>query len=195
MAKSVDQYLANHAEWAAVLTPLARVLRATELEETIKWGAPVFVLDGHHVVGLMAFKRYAGLWFFDGALLDDPDDVLVNAQAGKTRGLRQWRYTPDDPVDESRVADYVARAIENARAGRRLTPQPAAPIRLPAELERALAEDAGLRASFDQLTPGRRREFAAYVAEAKREATRESRVEKILPLIRRGEGLGDRYRR
>ena len=119
MAKSLDDYLAAHADWAQVLEPLARVLRATELEETIKWGAPVFVLAGRHVVGLMAFKRYAGLWFFDGALLEDPQGVLVNAQAGKTRGLRQWRFDVDEVVDEARVADYVARAIDNARAGRR----------------------------------------------------------------------------
>ena len=37
-------------------------------------------------------------------------------------------------------------------------------------------------------------EFIEYIATAKREATKLSRIEKIVPMILRGEGLNDRYK-
>lgn len=53
----------------------------------------------------------------------------------------------------------------------------------------------GATAAFRSLTPGRQREYSEYVASAKRDATKQSRIEKILPMITAGIGLNDRYRR
>ena len=199
MNPDVSDYLNRHTAWAGVLGPLLRVLQETELEVAIKWGVPVFMLDGRNVVALVAFKAYAGLWFYDGVLLDDRDGVLVNARTSKTKALRQWRFRSTDTVDEAAVTRYVREAIENARAGRRVAVAtrrdgPAA-VELPARLADALATDAALGRAFAQFSAARRREFAAYVGEAKRPDTRQRRLKKILPLIMAGEGLSDRYRR
>ena len=45
------------------------------------------------------------------------------------------------------------------------------------------------------LSPGKRREYAEYIAEARREDTRNKRLEKIMPMILAGQGLNDRYRK
>ena len=50
------------------------------------------------------------------------------------------------------------------------------------------------RKAFAELTPGRQREYADYVAEAKRADTTSRRIAKILPMIRLGGGLHDKYR-
>ncbi len=52
-------------------------------------------------------------------------------------------------------------------------------IAVPAELATALAE-AGRRDAFDQLAPSRRKEYVRQVSEAKAEATRQRRIDKIL---------------
>ena len=95
-----DDYLVAHPEWAPILEPLLTVLRDQDLgfEETRKWGIPVFTLNGMNVVGLVAFKAYAGLWFYEGALLTDDRGVLTNAGEGKTQSLRQWRFGREDTV-------------------------------------------------------------------------------------------------
>ena len=62
------------------------------------------------------------------------------------------------------------------------------------ELAAALAKDPKAAAAFAALTPGRQREYATHINSAKREATRQKRVEDALPLIRAGKGLNDRYR-
>jgi len=47
---------------------------------------------------------------------------------------------------------------------------------------------------FNTLTPGKQREYADYIASAKREETRSKRLEKIIPMIAARQGLHDRYR-
>lgn len=70
-------------KWKESLMRFREILVATELTETIKWGVPVYTLNGKHVAGIGAFKSYVGIWFFQGAFLKDPHKKLVNAQKGK----------------------------------------------------------------------------------------------------------------
>lgn len=72
----VDQYIAKKTKWSELLTLLREIIGASELEETIKWGVPTYTLDGKNIIGLGAFKSFAALWFFQGALLNDPLKVL-----------------------------------------------------------------------------------------------------------------------
>ncbi len=195
MAKTVEEYLETHAEWSHILQPLRGMLRDSELQETVKWGSPVYALAGRNVVGLGAFKHYAGLWFFDGALLDDADQVLINAQEGKTRGMRQWRFQGDEVINTEQVQAYITQAIDNAKAGKHITAKAKAEIAVPELLAGALATDTQLAAAFADFTASKQREFSEYIAGAKQAATREKRLAKITPMIVRGEGLNDRYRK
>jgi len=59
------------------------------------------------------------------------------------------------------------------------------PLSVPPELAAALAAEPAAQAAFDRLSPSQRREYATWVAEAKREETRARRVaqalERLLP--------------
>ena len=57
-------------------------------------------------------------------------------------------------------------------------------VEIPGELEAALAEDASARATFEALSPSHRREYATWVAEARRPETRARRVEETLARLR-----------
>ena len=190
----VDAWIAEAGPWESALRTLRAVLLDAPLEETVKWGAPCYTAHGQNVVGLAAFKQYVGLWFHQGALLADANGVLVNAQAGKTKALRQWRFERVEEIDIELVRRYVDEAVGLARDGRRVPVARSKDVELPDELQAALAQDADARTAFAALTPGKQREYAAHVADAKREATRLARVEKALPMIRAGQGLHDRYR-
>lgn len=194
--KDVDAYIAGHPEDAAALEKLRGVLLATELEECIKWGAPCYTIDGKNVVGLAAFKSYVGLWFHQGVFLEDPHGVLVNAQEGKTKALREWRFHSLREIKVTQVRAYVREAIAKQREGKSMPPAvpSQAEVLLPDELEQGFAQHKRAAAAFDKLTPGRQREYAKYVAEAKRSETRSRRVTKILPMIEAGVGLHDKYR-
>jgi uncharacterized protein YdeI (YjbR/CyaY-like superfamily) len=56
----------------------------------------------------------------------------------------------------------------------------------PPDLAAALAADPGARAAFDGLSFTHQREYAQWVAEAKREATRRRRVAQAVEMLRDG---------
>jgi uncharacterized protein YdeI (YjbR/CyaY-like superfamily) len=134
------------------------------------------------------------LWFFQGALLKDEKRVLVNAQEGKTRAQRQWRMTSARDIRPAIVKSYVGEAIALARDGKSIAAMRNKPVTVPPELVKALRADPQAGEVFRDLKLGQRREYAEYVAEAKQDTTKHRRLEKILPMIKAGIGLNDRYR-
>ncbi len=192
-AKSVDEYIISHPQWKEGLIVLREIIKTTELQETVKWGTPTYTLNNKNVVGLGAFKSYFGIWFFQGAFLKDFKNKLINAQEGKTKGLRQWRFTSMEELDQDIIFAYVQEAIENQKAGKEIKAEKKALI-IPPELEASFQQNSLLAESFKQLTPGKQKEYAEYILEAKREATKESRIQKITRMIIEGIGLNDKYK-
>ena len=193
-AKSVDHYIELHPEWASAIEKLRKILVGTELEETVKWGAPCYTLDGKNVVGVGAFKEWVALWFHQGVFHSDPDKVLINAQEGSTKALRQWRFSTERDIKVARVKAYLKEAIANQREGKEVRADRSKPLTVPPELAAMLRKRAKARKGFESLTKGKQREYAEHIASAKREATKASRLEKILPLLEAGVGLHDKYR-
>lgn len=193
--KTVDEFIAANGEWKQSLMLLRELLQASGLTETVKWGAPVYVLGKKHIAGIGAFKAYAGIWFFQGVFLKDEAGKLVNAQEGKTKALRQWRFSSLAEIEENRelIAAYIQEAILNQQQGKEMKPEKK-PLIIPPELAAVLKEDAELKAAFDELGLTKKRDYAEYIGEAKRAETKEKRLEKILPMIRAGIGLNDKYK-
>ena len=166
-ATDLTSYLALHPQWAEELKLLDGCLSRPGLESAVKWGVPTYVFGGKNIVSLVAFKNHCALWFTQGVFLKDPAGVLQNAQKGTTRGMRQWRFEKGEAMDLDLVSSYCDEAIENQRLGKEIKPQKKKLI-LPEELRQAFAEKADLKKAFDGLTPGKRREYADFIASAKR---------------------------
>ena len=191
---SVDDYIAGTGQFQEELVKLRKIVLSTSLEETVKWGAPCYVANGKNVVGIGSFKAYVGLWFYQGSLLKDSRDVLINAQEGKTVAMRQWRFANKKEIVGSHIKPYLLEAIALAEDGKEIKPNRNKPVIVPAELQAVLKKKKKTAKAFEALTLGKRREYAEYIAEAKREATKQSRIEKIIPMIESGVGLHDKYR-
>ncbi len=194
-AKSADDYFAKTTAWKNEQLVLRAVLLATPLTEEFKWGAPCFTYKGKNVVGIGGFKSYFGLWFHQGALLTDDRNVLINAQEGKTKALRQWRMTSDEDIRPTIIKNYVKEAISLVDQGKAIKADRSVPLTVPAELQNALRRSKGAIAAFKKLRPGLQREYAEYIAVAKRDNTKKNRIDKVMPMIMAGVGLNDKYRR
>ena len=192
--KSVDDYIENASVWRDELRELRSILQATSLIEEVKWGAPCYTWQGKNVVGIGGFKSYFGLWFHQGALLDDDADVLINAQEGKTRALRQWRMKSSNEIKLAIIKRYVKNAIALVDAGTAIKANRDKPVAVPVELLSAMRRQKGVTAAFRGLRKGLQREYADYISNAKRDDTKQRRIEKILPMIAKGVGLNDKYR-
>lgn len=180
-------------QWEEELDYLKTILLKTELVETTKWGGPTYTCNGKNVLGIGGFKSYVGIWFFNGIYLKDAHKVLVNAQEGVTKALRQWRFQSKAEMDEKLILQYVHEAIENEKAGIHFKPEKKEALQSEF-LQQQLAQDTNLQNAFSQFTPYKQKEFIEYIATAKQEKTKLSRFEKIKPLILGGIGLNDKYR-
>lgn len=184
----VDAYVAQATGWPAEITAVREVLVDCDLTEQLKWRQPCYSHEGRNIVILQEMKDFLALMFFKGALLRDPEGVLVE-QGPNSRSARRIEITSVDDVH--RLADvvraYVAEAIDVEDAGLDVGPAPE-PEPAP-ELAERLDADAELRAAFEALTPGRRREYHLHISGAKQSATRAARVERCVPRILAGKGL------
>lgn len=193
MAKSPEEYFSWHPEYIAVLNKLRSIVNTSNLQEKMKWGIPTYCLGNKNVVGIGAFKSYVGIWFFNGVFLKDKSQVLINAQEGKTKGMRQWRFQSLEEINSTLIRVYIEEAIQNQKEGKEIKPEKK-PLNIPDELKEALASDIQLHEAFEELTLSYKREYADYIAEAKRADTRNKRLIKVLPMILSKIGLNDKYR-
>lgn len=180
--------------WHEELELLKSIIRKTGLEETIKWGTEVYTYKGKNVVGVVGFKRFVTLWFYNGVFLNDHHNVLINAQEGKTKALRQWRFTSKNEINEKLILEYIHEAIRNEEAGKSWTPTKSGPAEVPELLRHSLASVPQLKKAFEKLTPYKQKEYIGHLQEAKRDETRQARLQKIIPMILQGIGLHDKYK-
>ncbi|MET0759499.1 MAG: YdeI/OmpD-associated family protein [Flavobacterium sp.] len=179
--------------WSEEIELLNSIVAKTELVETTKWGGSVFTVNGKNVLGIGGFKNYFTIWFFNGVFLKDEKQVLVNAQEGVTKSLRQWRFTSKDEVNEAFILSYIKEAIENEKAGKVIKPLKKE-VLVSEFLQKELDNNTALAEAFRKFSPYKQREFLEYVESAKREETKISRIEKIKPMILDNIGLNDKYR-
>ena len=192
---SPEDYLAHAPEhYRAGLTAMREVLTGYDLEENIKWNMPVYGYGKKNVATLFHAKGYLGVWFAQGALLSDPNGILVNASPEKTVAQRQLRFANEEEVDPELLRGFLAEAIKNQKDGLELGPAPAPETIPPPELEQAFIDDPGLKMLYEKFAPYKKREFCEAISEAKRTDTKKRRLQKVTKHIRAGRGLSDKYR-
>jgi uncharacterized protein YdeI (YjbR/CyaY-like superfamily) len=193
---TVDEYINKQKLSTGILQKLRAIaLHHDELEETIKWGIPCYTLKGKNVLGIAVFKSFTSIWFYQGAELNDPADVLVNAQEGKTKSLRQWRFNNESAFAAELVSKYVSEAIHVMKKGQIDVKSTETPIEIPPLLQASINNETGVKKGFELLTAYKQKEYCEYITGAKRENTQLNRLKKILPMIKSGVGLNDKYRK
>ena len=191
---AVDTWFAKAKAWPLELAKLRAILLDCGLTEELKWGKPTYTSEaGANIVLIMPLKDTCALLFTKGALLKDTKGILV--QPGEnSQSARQMRFTSAGEIAklEKTLKTYIKQAIDVEMAGLKVEFKKSTDLVYPKEFQDKLDRNSALREAFHQLTPGRQRQYHIYFTGAKQSATRESRVEKAMPLILDGMGLNDR---
>lgn len=196
MEKLIENYISDFPEWESVFHKLLNTANKLFMKPVIKWGIPVFVYENKNIVGFAILKNYAAIWFYQGTLLKDKYKKLLNAQEGKTKALRQWRFSsPQDFIENEKILiEYIKESIENRKKGKIITPAKK-DLLIPKELKNVLQKDLKLKNAFEKLSLSCKKEYAEYIIEAKKEETKLKRLQKIIPMILGQIGLNDKYRK
>ena len=189
---TVDAVLAKAKAWKDEMLALRAIALDSGLTEDFKWGQPCYTLDGHNVVLIHGFKEYCALLFFKGALMQDPKGILIQ-QTENVQSARQVRFTSLQEIVKLQAVlkTYIRAAIEVEKAGLKVVHKSTEEFEVAEEFQNRLDKTPTLKKAFEALTPGRQRAYLLHFSSAKQSKTRESRIEKCLPMILDGKGLND----
>jgi uncharacterized protein YdeI (YjbR/CyaY-like superfamily) len=198
---AVDKYIASAPVFAQpVLAHLRELIHKTlpEVEEAIKWGHPFFMYRGLMLGNMAAFRQHCslGLWGSDVAEKLRGDGVYDRAAMGALGKLTSVKDLPSD----RELANYfrtAAAAIDTgARTRNYSRPKPDAPKpppEVPPALTAALKKNKVAAKQFSGMPAGARREYCEWIAEAKRDETRDKRVVTAVEWIAEGKRRNWKY--
>ncbi len=202
----VDQYLSDGCgrcplggtpdckvhNWPEELKLLRKIALDCGLTEELKWGVPCYTFQKNNVAIVAAFKEYAALSFFKGALLQDPNGIL-SLPGENTQSARLIKFTDvkDIVKQMSILKAYIYEAIEIEKTGLKVDFKKPDEFEIPEEFQKKLAESPELKKAFESLTPGRQRGYLLHFSQPKQSKTREDRINKNFSKILEGKGFFD----
>jgi hypothetical protein len=199
----VDAYIENAAPFAQpVLTHLRTLMhkacpRATE---SVKWGMPFFLQQGIILANMAAFKQHCAFGFWGPEMKkvlagDGLDASDAMGTLGRITGLR------DLPPDKS-LLSYMRRAAELVESGQRQKsierprkPAKRKAVAVPPELKAALSKNKLAAKAFAAFSPSCQNEYSSWIAEAKRDETRNKRVLQAIEWIAKGKSRYWKYQK
>lgn len=194
MNAQVDEYMQQLTRWKNELTALREILLECGLQEEFKWKQPCYTFKGHNIVIIGPLKQHCVAGFFKGALLSDAENIL-NKPGSNTQAARSIQFSSLAEIKKLQTVfrEYVFEAIEIERSGLKVDFKAKNELVYPDELLAKFKSVPHLEKAFTSLTPGKQRAYILHFSEAKREATRLNRIDKMIPLIMEGKGMHDEY--
>jgi uncharacterized protein YdeI (YjbR/CyaY-like superfamily) len=176
--------------WKVELQLLRNIVLKTNLVETIKWGMPCYQYNSKNVLMIAPFKDNCVISFFKGSLLKNNQQLLTKAgeNSAQARVIR-FKNKADILKNEHEILDLILESIEVEKKGLKTSPTMVSEKDYPIEFSHKLDESGSLKKAFKELTPGKQRAYLIYFNSAKQVATRETRINKCIPLILAGKGL------
>jgi Uncharacterized protein conserved in bacteria len=196
----VDAYIERAAPFAQpVLAHLRKLMhqacpRATE---SIKWSMPFFVQQGVVLASMAAFKQHCAFGFWGPEMKKAlAKDGLKSSEAmgslGRITGLGTL---PPDRVLLSymRQAGALVDSGQRTKSIERPKKTKLRPVHVPPELAAALRQNKMATKVFDQFSRSCRREYAQWIAEAKRPETKQKRIQQAVEWIAQGKQRNWKY--
>ena len=189
--RTVEEYIVSHLVWKDCIDLIREVMLECGLDESIKWGMPTFMFKQKNIASMGAFKEHITLWYHQGIFLTDELNLLSSDD--KAKSMRHMKFQGIKDIDRDILKSYALEAMENQLAGKEVKIKQNKTFSIPKALQEALSAHSPFELAFNQLTWGKQKEYANYIAEAKQEKTVTRRLDKIKPLILKGRSLHEKY--
>ena len=169
----VDAYIEKAAPFARPILKHIRKLMhqaAPTVTESVKWGMPFFIQQGVILGNMAAFKQHCafGFWGTEMKKLLAEDGHNASEAMGSLGRITSLQGLPSDKM----LLAYMRHA---------------------AELAAALKKNKLAAKAFAGFSPSCRREYAGWIAEAKRPETREKRLAQAISWIAQGKTRNWKY--
>ena len=196
-SSQVDAYIAAAPDFSQPILVKLRELfhkACPKLKEMMKWKMSHIDYKGV-LAGITAHKKHVNLIFWKAPLMADPEGLFPSGGEGAMNPIR-IESEAGMPSDEVLLA-YMREAVRLNEAGVKMPTRKAAKKELPVpdDLRSALEANKKAKAVFDAFSPSRRREYIEWIAEAKRQQTRDRRLAQAIEWIAEGKHRMWKYER
>jgi len=188
----VDAYIQKSAEFARPILSHVRELvheACPGVEETVKWGAPHFDYEGV-LCGMAAFKQHCNFILWKASLVIGEQG---NQAGGPLRDISKLSDLPSDKTLKNWVKQAARLNEQGVKAPRSTKPKKS--VVIPPELTKALTKNKKAAGAFEKFPPSHKREYAEWIAEAKKSETRQRRVETAMEWMAKGKSRNWKYER
>jgi uncharacterized protein YdeI (YjbR/CyaY-like superfamily) len=196
----VDVYIAKSQPFAQpILTHIRELAHKAcpEVEEEIKWSMPFFVLGGVILGHMASFKQHCAVGFWGPEMNAILNEAGLHSENGMG-SLGKITTLKDLPPDKQMLGYYRQaaglilsgqRTKSLERTAKSVKPAP----EIPSELTAALKKNKAAAKVFAGFSPSCKREYADWIAEAKRPETRDKRVATAIEWIAEGKQRNWKY--
>ena len=187
----VDAYIAKSADFAKpILTHFRAIVHEAcpDVVETFKWGHASFDHRGL-LCSMGAFKEHCTIGFWKGELLG------LAREEGSMGHFGRITTVKDLPARAALVKLVKRAATLNEEGIKEERPRPAArpEAAVPDDLMRALRKNKKALTAFQAFPPSHRREYIEWITGAKRDETRQRRLEIAITQIADGKPQNWKY--
>lgn len=189
----IDAYIERAAPFAQPILARARELVhevCPQVGETIKWGMPTFEYAGGILCGMAAFKQHASFGFWKHALVvGDEQPQTSMGSYGKMRSLK-------DLPPKKTLAAHLKKAMKLNEDGVKVVRAktvPKQPVPVHPAFKSALDRHPKAKKALDAFSPSHRREYLEWIADAKRDETRERRIATAIEWLTDGKSRNWKY--
>ncbi|WP_263410012.1 YdeI/OmpD-associated family protein [Terriglobus tenax] len=200
MDARVDAYIAKAQPFAQpILNHIREVMHKAlpDVQETIKWSMPFFTTkSGRIIANMAAFKAHASFGLWSSSVRAEMTAAGFDSSEGMGT-LGKITSVKDLPADKQLVkwAKAAAAAVEGGESLMK-RPKKAATKPLPEmhpEFAAALKKSKTATKVYAEFSPSCQREYLEWINEAKRDATRTTRVEQAVAWIAEGKQRNWKY--
>ena len=194
----IDDIIAKNQTFAQpILKHLRKLIHTAcpDVEEKVKWGMPHFDYRGESMCHMAGFKAHCAFGFWKASLMKDKS-LMDNAASESAMGhLGRITSLKDLPADKV-LLGYIKEAMQLNEMGIKVKKAPKAEVvvpDMPAIMQTALRKNKKANTAFEAFTPGHKKEYINWIAEAKSEATQLKRLEQALEWIAEGKSRNWKY--
>ncbi len=194
----VDAYIEKAAAFAQpILLRLRELVHeiCPDVREDLKWGAPHFLYRDSMMCHMAAFKQHCAFGFWKAALIPDPEGLLAecaNHGMGHLGKIQSLKDLPPKKVIKTFLLHAMRLNEEGLSVNRTVRPPTSAPS-TPEDLLSALRSNTKAMATFEGFSNSHRREYIEWICSAKKQETRERRIEKAIAQMSEGKSQHWKY--
>jgi hypothetical protein len=192
----IDAYIAKSRPYAQPILVHIRELvhkACPAVVESIKWSRPFFDYKGVILCNMSAFKEHCsfGFWGEEIAAVLREEKILKPDAMGSLGRLT----SVEDLPSTKQLLSLLRRAVAFIDSGQYTSPisarqkvvkAPKPALETPSEFTRALKANKQASAAFASFSPSCKREYIEWIADAKRDETRDKRIATAIEWISEG---------